>query len=87
MGARRVASPFLSAGVPLLTLVVFGHLGLTKILQGRQETRDAKQKAMLLRRGRGSDDETDLDEELQRTLGRISQEMKDFEYKNVEMKE
>lgn len=87
MGTRRISSPFLHAGVPLLTLVVFGHLGLTKILQGRQETRDAKQKVMTLRRGRGSEDEKDLDEELQRTLGRIAQEMKDYEYKNVETKD
>lgn len=91
MATRRAsfgASQFLRAGVPLLVLVVVGHLGLTKIVQGRFDAREARQKAMALSSPRRSNtSEEDLDEELQKTLKRVQREMDDYGYQKVDPEE
>ena len=82
------ASQFLRAGVPLLVLVVVGHLGLTKIVQGRFDAREARQKAMALSVGRRSKtSEEDLEEELQQTLKKVQQEMNSYGYRKVDQDE
>lgn len=82
------ASQFLRAGLPLLVLVVVGQLGLTKIVQGRFDAREARQKAMALSGGRRSNaSEEDLEEELQQTLKKVQQEMNSYGYRKVDQDE